>query len=251
MTFSPALAHRQRTLASLASGKQAAVALPEIDDANPAAVEYRQLLAALHNDLRTLHDVQSVQEKIARKRTMIDTYLPWVNGALDAGAEGRAVQDEIVVTIMIWALDIHNWPLALDLGDHVLAHGLALPERYKRTPACLLVEEVADAAKADIEAVPFDALQRVGLMADSHDMPDQVKAKLLRACGLSLADQAAKFDPTAEDAVAGGKPALIAAAIDALKRAIMFDRNVGVKKQVEQLEREAKKLADEASAKTE
>ena len=252
MAFSPALAHRQRVLAAIAAGPDAPVAaLPEIDPASPAAAEYQQLLASLHNDQRALHDIQSVQEKIERKRTMIDTYLPWVNGALDAGAEGRAVQDEIVVTMMIWAFDIQNWELALDLAQHVLTHGLALPERYKRTAATLIAEEIADAAKVDPASVELAQLQRASSLTADYDKPDQVKAKLLRAIGLALSAQADAFDPAAENAAAGGLPALVDAALLHLKEALRFDKNVGVKKQIEQLERQAKKLADEAAAKQE
>lgn len=248
MAFSPALAHRQRTLAALAAGSaSAALALPEISPDDPAAGEYAQLLASLHNDLRTLHDIQSVDAKIARKRDMIDAYLPWVNGALDAGEDGRANQDEIVVTILVWALDIQNWDLALTLASHVLEHGLALPERYKRTPACLVVEEIADAAKADPAAVPLDVLLRTQGGAAGHDMPDQVKAKLLRAIGLAWSAKADAFDPTAEDAMAGGKAAMVDASLTALKEARRLHAQVGVAKAIEKLEREAKALADDAA----
>lgn len=250
MAFSPALAHRQRTLAALAQPAAAAQALPEIDPADPAAGEYHQLLAALHNDLRELHDIQSVQGKIDRKRTMIETYLPWVNGALDAGEDGRAVQDEIVVTMMVWALDIQNWDLALTIASHVLEHGLSLPERYKRTPACLVVEEIADAAKVDQLAVPLEVLLRTQAGAEGRDMPDQVRAKLLRAIGLAFADKAALFDPADEQAVAGGKPALVDAALTALKEAKRLHGQVGVAKAIEKLEREAKALAEAAAAQT-
>lgn len=249
---SPARRHRERANALNLARQQglavAADAAPEIDENDPAAGEYRHLLAKLHEDLRTLHEIQSVQEKIARKREMIDSYLPWVNGALDAGAEGRAVQDEIVVTVMIWALDIQNWPLALDLGEHVLKHGLALPERYKRTPATLIVEELAEAAKADPASVPIEVLHRTADLSEGRDMPDQVKAKLLRAIGLAYAKMAETYDPAAETAVAGGKAGLVASALVTLRAALQFDKNVGVKKQVEQLEREAKKLAEQAGA---
>lgn len=250
MSFSPALAHRQRVLAAIASGKEAVQnILPEIEKGSPAAAEYQQMLASLHNDLRALHDIESVQGKIERKRTMIETYLPWVNGALDAGAEGRAVQDEIVVTVMIWAFDIQNWALALDLAEHVLTFGLALPERHKRNPACLVAEEVADAAKVDVWAVPFADLQRTAALTAELDMPDQVKAKLQRALGLSLAAQAAAFDPDVETATAGGKAALVDAALTHLREAVRLDSKVGVKKPIEQLEREAKNLAEQAGAK--
>lgn len=257
MSFSPALAHRQRTMAALAAGTAlAAAALPEIEDDNPAAAEYRQLLSSLHNDLRTLHDIQSIDAKIARKRSMIETYLPWVTGAVAAGVStdsdaGKAVQDEIVATMLIWLLDLRDWSNALTVADHMLRHGVSLPERYKRDVATLLVDRIADTAKEAPDAVPIEVARDVFELTRKRDMPDQARAKLHRAIGVSLAKDAETFDPTAENAVAGGKAALVSAALAALKEALRLDKNVGVKKQIEQLEREAKKLAEQAGPKQE
>ena len=249
MSFSPALAHRQRVLASIASGAAlAASTLPEIDDANPAAAEYRQLLASLHNDLRALHDIESIDGKIARKALMITSYLPWVQGALTAGETGQALQDEIVATVFVWSLDLRNWELALALGDHMLRHGVSLPERYKRSVQTLLVDRISDTAKEAPEAVSLDVARAAFVLTQSRDMPDQARAKLHRAIGLALAKDAETFDPTAENAVAGGKAALVDAALGTLKEALRLDKNVGVKKQIEVLEREARKLAEAAGA---
>ena len=79
-------------------------------------------------------------------------------------------------------------------------------------------------------------------------MPDQARAKLHRAIGFDFMAQAEAFDPTAESAIAGGKPFLIGAALRQLNTALKLDQRVGVKKQVEQLEREEKKLAEAAHA---
>lgn len=250
--MSLARAHRERMNAMLLAGSAltaaAAAAAPAMSENDPAASEYQQLLASLHNDLRALHDLQSVQAKIEAKRTMIAAYLPWVEGALAAGEDGRAVQDEIVVTMLVWALDIQNWQLALRITVHVLEHGLSLPERYKRTPACLVAEEIADAAKVDPAAVPQDLLLVTAAMVEGRDMPDQVRAKLLRAIGLGWAAMADQFDPAAETAFAGGKPALIDAALTALVEARRLDSKVGVAKKIEELTRTQRKLAEAASA---
>lgn len=257
MSFSPALAHRQRVLASLSAEQSGlagfASALPEIDPANPAAAEYRQLLGSLHNDLRALHDIQSIDGKIARKRSMIEAYLPWVEGALAAGADsagvtGTAVQDEIVATVFVWALDLRMWLLGIEIAGHMLRHGVSLPERYKRDVATLLVDRVSDTAKEAPDTVPLEVARAVFQLTQVRDMPDQARAKLHRAIGLCLAKDAETFDPAAENAVAGGKAALVDAALAALKEALRLDKNVGVKKQIEVLERDAKKLADAAAA---
>lgn len=249
--MSLARAHRERMNAMLLAGSAlaaAAASAPAMSENDPAASEYQQLLASLHNDLRALHDIQSVQAKIEAKRAMITAYLPWVEGALAAGEDGRAVQDEIVVTMLVWALDIQDWDRALIIGSHVLEHGLSLPERYKRTAACLVVEEISDAAKADPAAVPLEILLRTQGGAEGRDMPDQVRAKLLRAIGLGWAAMADQFDPAAETAFAGGVAALIDAALTALVEARRLDSKVGVAKKIEELTRTQRKLAEAASA---
>lgn len=249
--MSLARAHRERTLAAKAAasaGIAPAGQAPAFPEDGPAATEYQALRAALHNDLRQLHDVQSIERKIELKRSLVNTYLAWVIGALETPEGQSAPQDEIVVTMLVWALDLGEWEWALDIGAHVLKHGLSLPDRYKRTPACLIVEQIADAAKTDPDNVPEDVLHHATDLADKHDMPDQVRAKAWRARGLALAAMADTFDPAAESASAGGKPALVDAALAALNRALALDSNVGVKKKIEQLGAEARRLAAAAQA---
>ena len=245
MSFSPALAHRQRVLASLASGAAASpTGAPAMPETGPAASEYAQLLMALGEDLRRLSNIESIDRKIEAKRGMIAAYLPWVRGAMD-GAVGT--QDEIVSTMLIWATDIADWDLALQLAGYVLRHGIALPERYSRKPVTLIAEEFAEAGLKNPPAINLETLQAVSALTHDHDMHDQVRAKLLKAIGLALKAKAEDFDPTAESAVAGGKAALIEGAITNLRAALAKDAKVGAKKLIEGLERELKQLAEEAT----
>jgi hypothetical protein len=252
MSFSPALANRQRiaaqlsTKAMLAEHAARAGVAPEMPADSPAAGEYQALLVQLHEDLRKLHEIQSRDAKAALKAKLIDAYLPWVNGVLAGAAEGLpAPQDEIVVTVFIWAIDIRNWSLAVMVGAHIFAHGLQLPERFHRTAGGLLVSEIADAAINDAGSVPHEALTGVAAMVGegpAWDMKDETRARLHRAIGESWARLAEAFDPAAESAPAGGKAMLLDAALTALREAMRLHSAVGVKKLVEQLEREAKKL---------
>lgn len=250
MSFSPALAHRQRTLAALAAGESAASeALPEIDDSNPAAAEYRQLVASLHDDVRALSAIQSHDARLPRKKAMLAKYEPWIMGALDAGKTGAAVQDDVLATGFIWAVDLADWPAALTLARHMIDHGVALPTygNFKRPPAIFLVDRAAEMAKADPAQVPLEVLQEISALTTAADMRDESRAALLRAIGLAQSAAAEKFDPAAENAVAGGKAALVEAALVSLQAALKLDTKVGVKKQIEQLERLQKKLAEEAA----
>jgi hypothetical protein len=253
---SPALRHRQQKLARLstrahlddmARRARAGVAAPMPED-GPVATEYQGLLAQLHEDLRGLSSVQSIEKRIEKKPELLAKYRPWVAGALDVAEGDAAPQDEIVVTALIWALDIADWSFALDIADHCIAHRLDLPERYNRTLGCLVVEEVAEAAIKAGGNVPHDVLERVRPIATDEDMPDQVRAKFHRALGESWAQRAENFDPASESAPAGGKPAMVDAALTELRRAVELNAKVGVKKLIEQLEREAKRLAEAAGA---
>jgi hypothetical protein len=244
MVFSPALANRQRKLAA-ASGKVTASRSggKPMPDKGPVATEYQTLLIQLGQDLRRLSDIQSVERKIEAKREMIVRYEPWVQGAVEG--DGGS-QDEIVVTMLIWAIDTGAWPGVIKVADYVLRHGLTLPERYKRQPATLIAEEVAEAGLANPPTVDLDTLQQISSLTSGHDMHDQVRAKLAKAIGLALKARADTFDAEAESAPAGGKAALLDAALTHFNRALELDPKSGVKKLIEGLERERKKLAEQA-----
>ncbi len=252
--FSPALRNRQKLLARHSARKggkpNKAAPAPAIEESNPATSEYQQLLAKLHDDLRALSEIQSIEMRIEKKRSMIQAFLPWCEGALSIEEGAQAPQDEILVTVMIWALDIQNWDLALTIAAHCIKHGLALPERYSRTLGCLVTEEIAEYAIQNEGKVPHEVLMRARPGdGPEYDMPDQARAKFHRALGESFARQAETFDPKAESAPAGGKPALIDSALSELHRALQLNKKVGVKKHVQELEREAKKLAQAAGEK--
>jgi len=248
MALTPFRKHQLSTrahMAAIAAGAAASVGLaPAMPADGPAASEYQTLLIQLHEDLRRLHDIQSRDAKVALKAELIGKYLPWVEGALAAAAQGEtAAQDDIVVTLFIWALDVREWSLAVRIAGHVVAHSLQLPERFHRTPGGLLVSEIADAAINEPGSVPHDVLLTEIGQGGAWDMKDETRARWHRAIGESWARKAEDFDPNAESAPAGGKAMLVNAALDALREAVRLHASVGVKKLVEQLEREAKKLA--------
>lgn len=238
-----------RHLARHAAAALAGTALDRTAPARPKAPapvsvnpEYAALLEQLGEDLRTLSNIQSVERKIETKAGMIDRYRDWIDGALRAGKDGAAVQDEIVATMLVWSLDLHEWTAALQLGAHVLTHGIEIA-RLRRTAACLIAEEIAEASLKDVAAVDHGTLIAAQALTDPHDMPDEVRAKLMKAIGRKLMADADAFDAEDEGAAAGGKPALLSAALDALTRARSLDAKVGVAKDIETLGRELKKLA--------
>jgi hypothetical protein len=189
------------------------------------------MLAMLTEHKRRLHDIQSIERRIEIKRQLLPEYGPWIDGALE-GDQG--VQDDVLMTVMVWSIDVGDLAAALRIGAYALKHKLAMPDQYKRTTGCLLAEEFADQAMRDLAAAdprPEDSaamanvLQTVIGMTAEEDMPDEVRAKLIKAHGYAL---------TGID-----KPA----AVEALKRALALHDKVGVKKDIERLEREIKNSA--------
>lgn len=240
--FSPALRHRQRVLAQQSGEAKAEASAPEeLKPSTAAGQEYAALRVLLHDNLRTLSDIASHEARVPEKVKMARAFSPWIEGVL--AAEGQAAQDEILVTNLVWAIDYRDFDYALRLAAHAIRHGLAMPEKFTRTPACYLAEEVATIANAEFDAVSLDHLLAVSALVEGHDMHDAVRAKLLKAIGRRYARRAEEFDPAADNAPAGGKAAYVETALENLRRALQLDSNVGVKKDIERLEREAKKLA--------
>ena len=234
---SPFLRNRSRQLAQQSAVAANATALRAPAEDTPAGQEYAVLRVSLHEDLRKLSDTESVEARRPMKAKMAGRYAAWIEGVLEADAP---TQDEILVTNMIWAIDYRDFPRALRLAEFVIKHGLALPERYNRNTACLIAEEFAEAALTDADQVDHQLLLQVAYLTGGADMPDQARAKLMKAIGLGWADKADAFDASDDSAPAGGKASYIEAALTALRAALALDKKVGVKKRIEQLERQAR-----------
>ncbi|HWL46172.1 MAG TPA: phage terminase small subunit [Sphingomonadaceae bacterium] len=211
--------HRQRILAAKAAGDAPAGIASH---SGRAAGEYDLMRARLGNDLRRLHDIQSVEGKIELKRELLPAYAAWVEGVLKGMFEtGRGIDDEILPVIMVWRIDTGDFRDAMPLAAAMLRFGLSLPERYKRTPATLIAEEIADAALKVLgsdQDFDLEILLGVDLLVKDQDIFDEVRAKLEAAIGRQLARQARALDDDA-DGPAGGKRATLDAAIARLTRA--------------------------------
>lgn len=250
--FSPALRHRQKVLERQAARTREIPAgkrqtrrapgekAPSPSPASDADTDRAALLAVLHENLRTLSDIQSHEARQPKKAEYARQFDAHVNAVLEAD---EPVQDEILVTMLVWAIDYRDFDRALQLSAFVLEHDLVLPERYSRTPACFLAEEIAELALSQHEQVPHDVLLQVAQQVIGADMPDAVAAKLQKAIGRSWLRKAQDFDPTADNAPAGGASAYAEQAADALKRALTLDAQVGVKKDIQHVDALVKRLA--------
>lgn len=217
MALSPFRAHKQRVIA--AHGR---ADIPEMD--NKTANQYELMLMQLAEHRRKLKLIQSIERKIEVKRTLLPDYVAYVDGVLEGGS-GR--QDDVLMTIMIWRIDTGDIAGALQIAEYAIHHDLQTPDRYERSTACLIAEEAADTSIKAIESqnpVDPELTARVIAITQDKDMFDQVRAKLLKAHGLGLL-----------------KAGSLVSAVDYLKRALELDEKCGVKKIIEQTEREIKK----------
>lgn len=244
---SPFRRHKQQVLAiragTAAPAPGAAPAPPDMG--TPEGREYAALRVLLHDNLRALADIQSHEARVPRKAEFARAFDAWIEGVLAAGDMGTAAQDDILVTVMLWAIDYRDFAYALRLAAHAIRFHLVMPG-FTRSVACIVAEEIAGTALAQAEAVDHDTLLQTLALVTGADMPDPVMAKLCKAIGRSFARKADAFDPAADNAPAGGKAAYVEAALNTLSRALVLDRAIGVKKDIERLERQQKALAEAA-----
>ncbi|MCF5838780.1 phage terminase small subunit [Aeromonas veronii] len=215
--MTPARRNRERKLAALQGA-----ANHQFDQVTANAYELQLMQLAEHR--RTLKGIQSIERKIDAKRTMLATYKPWIDGLL---AADRGGQDDVLVTIMLWHLDTGDLEGAFNMADYVIRHKLNTPDQYDRSAPTLIAEEVADTAIKLQEAGTgpnYGLLSAYLELLKESDMFDQVHAKLHKAVGRAALAEGFK-EPAAEH----------------YRRALELHDKVGIKKELEVLEREIKK----------
>ncbi|WP_429071427.1 phage terminase small subunit [Aeromonas dhakensis] len=215
--MTPARRNRERKLAALQGA-----ANPQFDQVAANAYELQLMQLAEHR--RTLKGIQSIERKIDAKRTMLTTYKPWIEGLL---AADRGGQDDVLVTIMLWHLDTGDLEGAFNMADYVIRHKLNTPDQYDRSAPTLIAEEVADTAIKLQEAgtgPSYGLLSAYLELLKESDMFDQVHAKLHKAVGRAALAEGFKEQ-----------------AAEHYRRALELHDKVGIKKELEVLEREIKK----------
>ena len=227
--LTPAQKHFQRVMAER-HGKTD-------EQSDTARTAHEQIMHRLRMDQSALKRVQSDQAKAAMKRQLLPHYEGWIEGTLD-GDSGR--QDEVIVTLMVWAIDAGDYALAARIGRYVVTHGLLMPDRFNRTAATVLVDEICDPILVQVKAddttdvTPYLAvLDEVAEFTAGSDMPDVVRAKLCKARAFALRNGTTEEQTTA---------------LALLRQALTLDAGAGVKKEIERLARMVKKAAAGAGA---
>ncbi|HHQ2412733.1 TPA: phage terminase small subunit [Klebsiella variicola] len=206
------------------------------EQSDTARTAHEQIMHRLRMDQSALRRVQSDQAKAAMKRQLLPHYEGWIEGTLD-GDSGR--QDEVIVTLMVWAIDAGDYALAVRIGRYVVVHGLLMPDRFNRTAATVLVDEICDPILVQVKAddatdvTPYlAALDEVAEFTAGSDMPDVVRAKLCKVRAFALHNGTTDEQTTA---------------LELLRQALTLDAGAGVKKEIDRLARVVKKAAAAAA----
>ena len=224
---SPARKHYEQVTAAKAAG----AATP---GEQQQGEQYELHAHALYEARRTLKTIKSIQAKIEKKRELLPDFMPYINGVL---SEGKGAKDDVLMTMMVWCIDVGDFEKALEIGAYAVKHSIDTPDQYDRDTVSILAEEIAEGVRASLEKEEADADALANVMARTvatvgdHDMHDQIKAKLHKSYGYALR---AAEDPEG--------------ALEQLKQALSLNERIGVKQDIQQLERQIKNAGGKAGA---
>lgn len=234
------------------SAKAAAVSAAEFGTME-SQTAYELQLMQLNNDRRRLKQIQSTEAKIQLKQGLVPTYLPYVDGIMEANT---GVQDEVFMTVLVWCIDTGNYAKALEMAEFALWHNMIMPDRFERKTATLVTEEIANAflkqlkTNAEVEIGVLQQLEQLVLQTTFDeklpDMPDQVKSKLLVALGKATIKQIQSKDEPSQSDIAFAQEAQAH-----LERAIELDDKCGGKQDLKTMETLLKKFPPEVEKQTE
>ena len=213
--LSPARAHFQKKMA-----EKQAVEAKQSDTPIENQSQNELMQAQLLTHQRQLSQIQSMQKRAELKAEILPEYEAYVEGVLAADA---GVQDDVLMRVMIWRIDVKDFAGALAIGEYAIKHSLAMPEGFKRGVASSLAEEFANIfIKMDDEqkSAQDEYLIRVHELTSESDMHDEIQAKLHKALGLALQESD------------------VEAAIEHLEKAVELDEKIGVKKVLQNLRKQ-------------
>ena len=232
MRMSPARAHRARVLAAKACASASA-------GGELVGSAYELMQAQLVEHLRHLKTIQSLERKIEAKRAFLPVYKDWVEAAVESG---RGAQDRVLMTVLVWLIDVGQIGDALYVARYAVEHDLSMPDQYDRNLATVLLDEIGAAALAVRMAVAdcIQQLQTVLELTADADTPDQARAKVHKALGYAYMGRNGSGE------VDVGVVPIDAAklALQHCRRALDLFDQVGVKKDIERLERRLKSAGE-------
>lgn len=206
----------------------AAEATADNIDLNALSV-YQRLYKSLKDDKAILKNIASIQDKIKAKAAMIPNYSDWIQGVIDTGR--AAEDDQVTPTLLVWMIDTGALDQAMPLAQLAIETQMASTDEYSRTMPEIIIEQMAEqiSAGSDISLTNLQTLiDWVTAKADNglhiNNMPDQIRAKLLKAAGERAEEQ--------EE---------IEHAIALYEQALAYNERCGVKKRLDALKKQLEK----------
>lgn len=209
--------------------KSMAAAQAATDQDSPVranASQYELMQAQLHAHKLELKPIQSITSKCKKKAEFLPLYAPYIEGVLESG---NGQEDIVLTMVMLWSIDAGNYDTALNIAAYAIKHRLSMPDAHKRTTACVIAEEIADAAlkSEPLHPVSLQQLQTADELLRDADLPDQVKARFEKSLGFAYQDHE--------------QPTL---ALEHFKTALSLDDRSGVKALIKALDKQLKEATE-------
>jgi hypothetical protein len=170
---------------------------------------------------------------------LLPNYQAWIDGVLEAGNGG---QDDVLTTILVWYIDVGDYERAVQVARYAVEHKLTLPDQYSRDIPTMLLDEFSEAflkgKLADDPTLAANVLAMIDTLTEASDAPDQARAKLHKALGYARL-AIANGDDDKRD-FEGPSLEYAQAALGNLKSALELFPGVGVKQDIDRLERRLK-----------
>jgi hypothetical protein len=143
------------------------------------------LLGQFKADYHTLAHIKSRTRRTEAKRAILGTYQAWLDSY--PNRTGQTSRDtNAYVWLLLWTIDAGQWARAVQLAQVAISHGMESPQDFSRSLAETICEEIAGGIiKAGNPADHADVLDALAALVESHDMADQVSAKLHKARALA------------------------------------------------------------------
>lgn len=248
--LSPAQRHRAR------------IQQEQAQAASPYGVElagdaYDLMRVKLSQDKNRLSTIQSHERRAELKAKLLPEYFDWIETAT---TKGTGAQDNVLTTVMVWCFDAGAYQLGLHIAKYVIEHKMPMADDYKRSPAAIVIDELANAylrgnwaplivdeadgvralvpttieSPAWVSDYAATALSLAEEITKEQDAPDQARAKLHKAIAYAALGKVQTAD---EPDLSGFAKPVLQTALVRLRRALELDSSSGVKKDIERVER--------------
>lgn len=216
---SPARRYFQAASAAIAAAKGGEVDLSKL-------TVYQRLLKNLHDDKAILKNIASITDKIQAKADMLPAYQDWVSGVISG--QNAQPDDKITPTVLVWMIDCGQLDEAMPLAQFAMHNNLAATDEYQRSMPEIIIEQYAEQIangheidEQNLQGLIYWAVDKGDDGLHRYNMPDQIRAKLLKAAGERKEEQGE-----------------LAAAIDLYDAALTYNSRVGVKKRLDALRKQ-------------